>query len=225
MSATYLDVLERMKEERFRLCLSQDEMSRCIRIDQSNYSKVELGTRRLKFAEMKCLCEAPVDVHYIFTGQRAGQEYRELFAGCSYEALINVLGILMAVEAASYSMEVSVCWKDIYVSIEELCSRGKLYKEGMSTISMVRRLNRYQQQEVAQKLGVDVKKYRGLENGRKLPDSELVWELYHLFYIPPAIILKDRSCLISEICYALENLEGKIRERAIELIRAMEVIE
>ena len=69
-NATYEDFLARLKEERLRLGLSQDDIGRLLRMTQSHYSKAELGSRRFTYYELQCLCDTDVDVFYLFTGHR-----------------------------------------------------------------------------------------------------------------------------------------------------------
>ena len=75
MSISYKDALQRLIEERYRMSLSQMEMSHLLRMDQSNYSKVELGFRRLSYSELEHLCESDADVHYIYTGLKSIGQY------------------------------------------------------------------------------------------------------------------------------------------------------
>lgn len=222
MSTTYNDVLNRLKEERKRLDLSQNEMSRFVRMSQSNYSKVELGTRRFSYSELKYLCETQADVQYIFTGQRASEEYKEIFTHYSYMKLLDILNILSAVDVAISGKNTSERWRDVYINAEGVCCRGEMYRENPNMVSVIRRLNYFRQQEMAGNLGVDVKKFRDLENGRCLPDSELVWRLYDMFCIPPAIILKDKKCLISEICCTLERFDSKTKDRVLEIVKLVD---
>lgn len=63
------------------------------------------------------------------------------------------------------------------------------------------------QKVMAEKLGVDIKKYRELEKDRSLPDSEIIWKLYDLFNISPAVVLKDKNSIINEISSLLEAIE------------------
>lgn len=72
---------------------------------------------------------------------------------------------------------------------------------------MVRYITGIQQKLMAEKLGVDVKKYRELEKNRCLPDSEIIWKLFHLFQISPAVVLKDKKILINELSSLLESIE------------------
>ena len=71
---------------------------------------------------------------------------------------------------------------------------------------------------MAHKLGVDVKKLRDLENGRNLPDSELLCRLYEVFGIPPALILKDKSGVLSEVSILLEMMDRSYKERVYEAL-------
>ncbi len=222
MSTTYNDVLNRLKEERKRLSLSQNEMSRYARMSQSNYSKVELGTRRFSYSELKYLCETQADVQYIFTGQRAGKEYMDFFERYSYVKLLDILNILSAVDVAVSGKNTNERWRDVYINAEGVYCRGEMYRENPNMVSVIRRLNYYRQQEMARNLGVDVKKFRDLENGRSLPDSELVWRLYDMFNIPPAIILKDKNCLVSEICCILEKFDSETKDKVMAVIQLID---
>ena len=74
---------------------------------------------------------------------------------------------------------------------------------------------------MAAQLGVDRKKLRDLENNRSLPDSELIWRMYQLYRVSPAIILKDRNCLINEICFILEGLALEIQDKILELVEVI----
>ena len=60
---------------------------------------------------------------------------------------------------------------------------------------------------MAETFGVDIKKYRELEKNRCLPDSEIIWRLYNLFQISPAVVLKDKKILIKELSFILESIE------------------
>ncbi len=224
MSADYKEILNRIKEERMRLALSQSEMSQFARIDQSDFSKVELGTRRLKYAEIKGLCESPADVYFIFTGKRAPKEYKELFVNCTYDKLVDILNIIIKLLIATKKGDVAACWNGVYVSIEEVCRQGNFRKEHLNAFSIIRRLKHSRQKAVAEELGIDVKKYRCLENGKKLPDSELVWELYNYHGLSPSIILKDKNCLICEIGCTLMELNEQTREKVIEFIKEISIL-
>lgn len=220
MKATYIDVLKRLKEERNRLGLSQKDMGQRIRINQSNYSKVELGLRRLSYYELKYLCESDVKVHYVFTGQRSTGKYFDFFAGCSFSELSCYLSIVYSIVVLRNNREMGGEWKAVLEKIKYVPLIEE-YQGSANIFFALRRSLNYQQQKMAEILGVDVKKLRELENGRNLPDSELLWMLYSLFCIPPAILLKDRTGMACEISVILDMINRENGEEIFGIIKSL----
>ena len=178
MSATYNEMLKRLIEERKRLGLSQQQMARLVHITQSNYSKVEKGLHRLSYEELK-------------------YAYVEL---CCYLGIIYLLIVLNDCRSNTEQ------WKDIvkrvkYVPLVLDC------KKSSNIFLVIRHTTCSRQKSMAEKLGVDIKKFRELEKDRCLPDSEIIWKLYNLFHISPAVVLKDKNSMINEISSLLEAAE------------------
>lgn len=221
MGADYNDVANRIKAERVRLGLSQRDMASFVRINQSNVNRVEQGTRRLSYSELKYLCDSPIDVHYMFTGNKCGEMHKKYFAQYEYDQLVNIMNIVSSVGMGACDGEVLACWKNIYVNAEVLWCKEKKKKSEVNMFFLIRRLRDYRQQQMAEMLGVDVKKLRDLENNRSLPDSELVWNMYQLFRLSPAITLKDKNCLINEICFVLEGMDDEMRAKILSVIEAV----
>lgn len=211
MSATYNEVLKRLIEERKRLGLSQEEMARLVYITQSNYSKVEKGFHRLSYDELKYLSKAKVDIFYIFTGYRCAAKYVEYFQQYSYIELCCYLGIIYSLVVLNDYRSNTEQWKDIvkrvkYVPLVLDC------KKSSNIFLAIRHMTGSRQKPMAEKLGVDIKKFRELEKDRCLPDSEIIWKLYNFYQVSPAVVLKDKNCLINEISSLLEELEERWME-------------
>lgn len=81
-----------------------------------------------------------------------------------------------------------------------------------------------QQKKMAEKLGIDIKKFRDLEKGRCLPDSELFWRLYDLFRIPPAVLLEDKNGMASEIATVLDAIDIEYRESMFNILKMIREI-
>ena len=109
----------------------------------------------------------------------------------------------------------------IYISAEVLWCKERKKTSEVNMFYMIRRIKNYSQKEMAAQLGVDVKKLRDLENNRSLPDSELVWRMHQLFGLSPAIMLKDKNCLIKDICFVLEGLASEIQAKILEVIEVV----
>lgn len=199
-------MLKRLIEERKRLGLSQKEMARLVYITQSNYSKVEKGFHRLSYEELKYLSKAKVDIFYIFTGYRCAGKYVEYFQQYTYIELCYYLGIIYSLVVLNDYRSNAEQWKDIvkrvkYVPLVLDC------KKSSNIFLIIRHMTGSRQKPMAEKLGVDIKKFRELEKDRCLPDSEIIWKLYNFYQVSPAVVLKDKHCLINEISSLLEELE------------------
>ena len=216
MSAIYNEVLMRLKEQRYELSLSQNEMARFVHMTQSNYSKVELALRRLSFGELKYLCESPIDIYYIFTGIRSDNRHKDFLYDLSYWELISYIGIIYEiVDFYVKNGTIGNWWK-----ISKRMNYVPLIRESQNSKNIFLALRYFmnlQQKKMAEKLGIDIKKFRDLEKGRNLPDSELIWRLYDSCYVSPAIVLEDRKCLASEIATILDMIEIEHREKIIEI--------
>lgn len=206
MSASYNEVLKRLIEERKNLGLSQMEMARLVYITQSNYSKVEKGLQRLSYEELRYFSKAKVDIFYIFTGYRCTGKYIENFQQYTYAELCCYLGIIYFLIVLNGDKFNSEDWRNIV-------KRGKYislildYKKNPNIFLAIRHITDCRQKQMVEKLGVDIKKFRELEKDRCLPDSEIIWKLYNLFQVSPAVILKDKNTMLNEISSLLEATE------------------
>ena len=68
---------------------------------------------------------------------------------------------------------------------------------------------------------MDIKKLRDLENGRCLPDSEILFRMYQMFQVPPAFFLKDKKNVINFICILMDMLN---EEQCIKLLSVLKVL-
>ena len=91
-------------------------------------------------------------------------------------------------------------------------------KKSSNIFLVIRHTTCSRQEPMAEKLGVDIKKFRELEKDRCVPDSEIIWKLYNLFHISPAVVLKDKNSMINEISSLLEAAEENGAE-IIDIIR------
>lgn len=219
MSAAYDDMLKRLAKERYRLALSQREMGRYMRMSQSNYSKVELGKRRLSYYELKYLCDSDIDMYYVFTGKRCSGKYREYFLGCSYSELLCILNIITSVADLRSIRDHADSGRFLSVWTELAWTTDRGQKLNRNLFHHIRKLLGHSQKEMAEMLGMDVKKLRELENGRSQPDSELLCRVYELFHVPPAIVLQDKGGLVSEICCQLEVFGPDSGEELFRILR------
>lgn len=222
MNVAYEDVLNRLKEERRRLNFTQREMGGCVRMTQVSYSKVESGARRLNYYEVKYLCDSKVDVHYVFTGLKCRSVFRVFFQEFNYTELMNLFSILTSVAEMRDNKDADSQWRRMIWHAEIFSAVGGESNADSGVFLNLRRFMGYNQHSMAEKLGVDVKKLRDLENGRNLPDSELLSRLYTCFGICPGVVLKDKNCLASEIGCLLDGYDFEAADSVIQILRSLQ---
>lgn len=217
MSIEYQKFCERLKEERVRISLSQMEISRLLRMTQSHYSKAELGKRRLSYYEIQCLCETNVDVYYVFTGERWQQiENDSFFLESTAEELKSYLAIVCILYMSLFKAKILTSSGDKYKKIENIQYALMPCKKGKTIFYKLRRALNYNQKKMAELMKVDVKKLRGMESGKILPDSEIMCQMMDVFSIPYALVLNDKKGLICEINSLLGLMEESKRKDVLE---------
>ena len=65
---------------------------------------------------------------------------------------------------------------------------------------------------MAELLEIDVKKLRNLEEGKLLPDSEMIWKMWDKFQVPYFLILNDKKGMLSEIHVLMDFVVPKEEE-------------
>lgn len=212
MSATYIKFCERLRKERIRVNFSQSEIGQLLRMSQSHYSKVELGTRRLTYYETQYLCETETDVYYIFSGERCNIERESFLLECTFEELLCYLEILCVLLVCLNSNKMIMLTNSIYKRIENIQHALMPCKKGKTLFYKLRRGLSYNQMKMADLLEVDVKKLRAMESGKIMPDSEIIWRMSEVFYIPYALLLKDKKGLVCEISSLLKFVDEDKRK-------------
>jgi len=160
-------------------------------------------------------------VQYIFTGNKCGETFKSCFTQCQYEQLVGIMNFISSINIVLGTEGAQEYMNKVYISTEVLGGNDKSKTSAVNMFYLLRRLNSYRQLEMAERLGVDPKKLRDLENNRCLPDSELIWRMYRLFKLSPGIVLRDKACLINEICVKLERLKPEIQDKILELIEVI----
>lgn len=217
MNDSYFSMLQRLKEERERRNLTQQQLSRYMKIQQSHFSKAETGQRRFSYPELEGLCATAIDIFYVFTGIRLkdGQEFLTLAEPCLAE-VICLLDITYILADTAWSADRS---KTSYEQIRQQLEYINYGNGNNSIFHYIRNKRGCTQQKMADLLGMDIKKLRELEKGRLQPDSELIWKIYHLFRVSPALILKDPKGLLHELNYVLGLLEEDDREIMLRILK------
>lgn len=234
MKNDYSEFSMRLREERMRCGMTQQQLCGYTEMQQNVFSRVETGRLRLAYPGLKRLCTSGVDVFYVFTGNRPTEwlDFLEPSVATSKE-LLHLLGIVY-IHARAMKTRCRVlsgdsaraCNRDYreacFGRVREQMSCLQLLTAESRTNRNIFRLLRnhhgYTQKKMASLLGMDIKTLRNLEKGRRLPDSEIIWTMYHQFHVPPALILMDPQGLRSELNHALSLLAEEDRNVMLQIL-------
>jgi transcriptional regulator with XRE-family HTH domain len=209
----YENVLERLRKERGRLSITKADMSRYLHMDQSNYRKAELGQyRRFSYFEVKSMSELGINVNYIYTGKVKKVITLDFIEKLSVNRLKSILQIIYTIVELSYKEDFNQQYKALLEELKYIF----FIKQNVNPSDIfltVRRLKGYTQIKMADMIGVDVKKLRNLENGKKLPDSEIISKMYEVFKILPVVMIETKNCMLDTILYILDEIKKKTEKK------------
>ena len=210
----YDAVVNRLAAYRKQCNLRQNELAEQFSMTQSQYSKVEAGKIKLSFDNLSVLQTRGCDINFLITGQQN-------------EKLLPCLSRLALIEDDSQ-----------FLSLMKLCEwaweqweldggvpqgiGGQLFKiwtgvDGQKDSQWVRFRKAYNdasQMKMANQIGVNIKKYRLLEQEDVKPDAELLLNVYKLTECKPEFFMDERGyylSLINEACKGNERREDQLQ--------------
>lgn len=217
----YENVLKRLREERGRLSITKVDMSRYLHMDQSNYGKAELGQyRRFSYYEIKSMSDLGLNVNYIYTGKNKKLISLDFIEKPNINCLKCILQIMYTVIELSNKEEFNLQYEALLEEMKYV-SFIKQNTKPNNIFLTVRKLKGYTQIKMANIIGIDVKKLRDLENGKKLPDSEIISKMYEAFKILPVVIIGTENCMLDTILYILDEIKKEDREKIVSIIKIL----
>ena len=226
-NSNYLSAMRRFREERIRQDLTQPQLCRQERMTQSVFSKAESGLRRFSFPKTGKLCSS-INIFYVFTGKKADASWvSQKLALSTTEELLCHLYMVQIITSSLRDINRSKSFSGVsadssYGRIQEQLEYLHYFPGGSASnqniFYNVRNYFGHTQKKMADLLGMDIKKLRDLEKGRRLPDSEVIWEMYACFHVSPAFIPKDANALRDELDYVLGLLDRNDREIILQIL-------
>ena len=190
-------------------------------MDQSNYRKAELGQyRRFSYFEVKSMSDLGINVNYIYTGKVKKVITLDFIEKLSVNRLKSILQIIYTIVELSYKEGFNQQYKALLEELKYIF----FIKQNVNPSDIfltVRRLKGYTQIKMADMIGVDVKKLRDLENGKKLPDSEIISKMYEVFKILLVVMIGTKNCMLDTILYILDEIKKEDREKIVDIIKLL----
>ncbi len=210
MRKRYEDFLRRLNQYRLYLNMTQDELSNALGITQSQFSKIELGKTVMPYRTLELLEGMGWDIYYLVTGKnfdRNASKLNEMLKQVEEEDKREVLNVVtwllkqgMNKCCPNMSPEYKCEMEILQMRVSGEGPRSVLYE--------VRKISDVAQAIMAEKLGVNIKKYRKLEKKEVYPDVELLFHIYEVTRCKPSLILHN-DCVESII---IDDLWNQITE-------------
>lgn len=191
MSNHYEEFLRRLVQYRVQLNCTQEKISQELGITQSQLSKQELGKTNMTYKSLVKLMNMGWDVDYLFTGRQSVRKHSELTALLERTEVTERKSML---EFIVWALDKGIGQLRQELSTEEKCEINILKMRcskstDESIMYEIRKLSGEAQLSMAEKLGVNIKKYRALERRIAEPDSELLLDIYEATGCKPSLFL------------------------------------
>ncbi|MGN0365338.1 MAG: helix-turn-helix domain-containing protein [Suilimivivens sp.] len=191
MRSSYEDFLQRLTQYRQRLNMTQEETSKAIGVTQSQFSKMELGKTIVSYKCLQNLVRKGWDIDYLLTGKevlRTSSEMTELLMHVTDENRQEFL------RAVAWILEQAVlkCVSDVDFETKceiEILKREAGRRKTDSVLYEIRKMSGISQIPMAERLGVNIKKYRMLEKNKVHPDAELLLRIYEVTGCKPSLLV------------------------------------
>ncbi len=171
--------------------MTQEETGNALGITQSQFSKMELGKTIVPYKALMFFIEMGWDVDYLVTGKKsvkAGSELSHLVAKAEGQQRQELLGaVIWLLKEGIGKCQLNLS-SEIKCEFEILNMRTTAVNDD-SVLYRIRKATGFSQILMAEKLGVNIKKYRMLEKNGMDPDAELLSRVFEVTGCRPSLIL------------------------------------
>lgn len=191
----------------------QNDMAEYLDITQSQYSKLELGKTKISFDVLSKLHKRGCDIDMLITGE--GTE----------TILPSLEKIYVESDVQRFNSWLKLCewamehWIEEDGKEEQIGSKLlKIFVHAdtdMTSLEKLRKAYGVSQQQMAETIGVNIKKYRQLEKGNIMLDAELMANIYEATKCKPSYFMNENGyylSVISEECRYGQNREEQLKD-------------
>lgn len=193
MSNIYDGILRRLVQYRIALNLTQTDVGTIVGKTQSQFSKMELGKTVLSFADLKAMLQAGWDIDYLIVARERKvwtSSIAEFWDTKDTSIWENIKEVLFWAIGQMLTESGELKEKDIYCEYK-LLKLIMAQKEKDSLLFELRSIIGISQTAMAERLGVNIKKYRDLERSITDLDAELLALVYESTACRPSLFFNQ----------------------------------
>ncbi|MDO4313175.1 MAG: helix-turn-helix transcriptional regulator [Eubacteriales bacterium] len=227
MGQDYSEVVERLQAYRRVQRRTQEEMSAVMGVTQSHYAKLESGANIISYDCLKRFEKSGGDIHFLITGQHLQPGPLDYYMEqCRTEKgrlqmfrfVLWIVNLGLNLEHETGPRLPESVYKNLILAQMEQDKPENIWKR-------IRKLDDITQLQMAEILGMNIKRYIRLEKEVIRPDAEILHRLYSRLFYAPLLVLKPSYYYLQESNEIWESLNKDIKEDLMPmLVRAAELI-
>lgn len=222
MNEVYERMLKRLEGYRRRQGYSQEEMGSIFGVTQSHYSKLEQGKKVISGATLQKLSKQNIDIDFLVTGEATLRtELNDYMERCANEYKEELLQMLVwLVNRGIRMMNKSAEWgrvdyqKDI--ELFHLKEWNSLAKERVWY--GIRRVNHLTQVQMSEILDINIKKYREIEKVNRIPDAEVLVNLYVATGVRPSFLFAEELNNLNTLNYTWKRFTPDVKKELLYVL-------
>lgn len=227
MGQNYSEVAERLQAYRQAQCKTQKEMSVDMGVTQSHYAKLESGANIISFDCLDTFGKNGGDIHFLITGQRLERGALDTYMDqCrTREGKLQMFRLILWIVKLGLRLDhekgaelPETVYKNLRLAQSELDKPENVWKT-------IRELDDITQFQMADILGINIKRYIRLEKEIIRPDAEILYRLYSRLSYTPLLIMKSSFYCLKECNDVWDGFCREVRDRLTPMLAfAVELI-
>ncbi len=226
--SNYDKMCKRLIAYRNSLGLYQKDLGQLLGVTQEQYSYIENGVTKITDVHLRVFAQIGMDIDYLVVGETIKTEAKELdfISELFYDEENRNFALKLIAELTLKILSKADTHTFTKMDLNMLKLLEGYLEEwnDFSMISYVRLAMNSSQIDMAQLLGIGIKKYRAFEKEERFPDADLLIELYNMSGYPPSLFLDlyDRKLLVLKCVWKL--LDADSRKRIFDLVDKISII-
>lgn len=231
MGRDYSEVVERLQQYRRAQRKTQREMSAEMGVTQSHYAKLESGANVISYDCLKTFENNGGDLNFLITGRYSESGILDDYVRqCTTKSgklqmqrlIIWAVNMGLALEQGREERLPESVYRNLRLAQTELDMPWNVWKS-------IRKLDEITQFQMAEILGINIKRYVRLENEIIGPDAEILYRLYSALSYIPCIAMSSQKYNLSECNHAWDYFSEEVKDKlesmltqGLELVRGGE---
>ena len=231
MRRDYSEVVERLQLYRRAQRKTQKEMSAYMGVTQSHYAKLESGANVISYDCLKTFESNGGDIHFLITGRYSEFGFLDGYMKqCATRdgklkmnrLLVWAVNLGLALEDGEKERLPETVYRNLRLAQMESDMPWSIWKS-------IRKLDEITQCQMAEILGINIKRYVRLEKEIIGPDAEILYQLYSGLSYAPYLAIPSSNYYLAECDDAWESFSQEVKDRltllleqGLQLVRSSE---